>query len=62
MPTVETTRKHRCGKIMKITVALIADIAVAVKSNRLRTLRHIAEVHCGLVRHHSHNDSPRSEP
>jgi hypothetical protein len=61
MKTVEMTRKHCCVKKTK-TAALIADIAVASKSSCLRTIRHIALVHCGLPRHHSNNDSLRSGP
>jgi hypothetical protein len=53
MPTVEKIRKYRRGKKMKIKAALIADIAATVQSNRRQTV-----MHCGLVRYHSHNDSP----
>jgi hypothetical protein len=41
---VEKTIKHRHGQNAKITAALIADIAAAVKLDRRRSIRHIALV------------------
>jgi hypothetical protein len=41
---VEKTKKHHLGQNAKITAALIADIAAAVKLDRCQFIRHIALV------------------